>query len=201
MDQVQMVPMNPAEPSEAVTHNDHPHSHLVQQTSTAEPTCNEPATDATSAAAVTGIAKLSSNDKHTSACKSSHSSHARSQCSSLHQKDRGCKRARPTSSHKGPAGMGAATPLKDRTIPGTLKRRAEAVPLHALPSSVKMLKKCADVIDLTSDPDTPVTSQPSQVIRAASPQADRHEIITAGTKEDEAVSDSAIHHGMFSCPH
>lgn len=196
MTQVQMVPMNPAEPCEAVIHDDHPHSNLAQQTSTAEPTCNKPATDATSAAAVTGIATLSSNDKHTPACELTHSSHARSQHSSLHQKGRGCKRARPSSSHKGPVGLGAATPLKDRTIPGTLKRKAEAAPLHMLSSSVKMLKKCADVIDLTSDLDTPFTSQLSQVIRAASPQADRHEVITAGTKEE---SGSAMLRGLSSC--
>lgn len=196
MDQGQMVPMHPAEPSEAVIQDDHPHSNLVLETSTAEPTCIE---SATSAAAVTGIAKLSSNDKHTSACKPSHCSQARSQDSSLPQKDRGCKRARPSSSHNGPAGLGAATPLKDRTFLGTLKKSAKAASLHALPSSSMMLKKCADVIDLTSDLDTPVTAQPSQVIRAASPQADWHEVITAGTKEDKAVSGCAMLRGLSSC--
>ena len=184
--------MEHAEPSGAAIHVDHPDSSLDPRTSAAETMCSQPAA-AASVVAASGVAKQSSYDNQASTCKPSPCSIAL-----LHQNGRGHMGGRPSSSQRGPIGLGSALPFKGRAAPGILKRKAKAAPLHS--SSIKKLKRCHSVIDLTSDSDTPADAQPSKVIRNASSQISWRETDTSGTKQDEATIDSALQHGTSTWP-
>ena len=194
VDQVHVAdaPVKHAESSGAAIDVDHPDSSLDAQTSAIETICNQPAA-AASVVAASGVAKQSSHDSQVSTCKPSPCS-----TSLPLQSGRGHMRGRPNSSQRGPLGLGSATPLEDRAILGMLKRKAKAAPLQS--SSIKKLKRCHDVIDLTSDSDTPVSAQPSEVFRNASFQVNWRETDTSGTKQDEAVTDIAVQHGTSTCP-
>ena len=178
-----------ARSSGAATHGEHRQSSLDQHTSAAETICGQPATAATVFAAP-GVAKQRSHDSQKATCKPSHSA-----TGLLHQNGRGHIRGRPSSSQRGPVGLGSATPFKERATPSMLKRKAKAAPLDVRIGSVKKLKTCHDVIDLTSDFDTLVSAQPSQAIRTVPLQIDWHGTKTSGNKH-EAVRVDAMQFGM-----
>ncbi|KAL0039805.1 hypothetical protein WJX77_008519 [Trebouxia sp. C0004] len=83
----------------------------------------------------------------------------------LLQNHGGGKRAKP-SSQKTPMGLGSACPLRTQTIPSMLKRKAQAELSGEQLRTAKWPKASTEVIDLTCEPDTPVTTGQSQVATA-----------------------------------
>ncbi len=107
----------------------------------------------------------------------------------------GCKRAKPSSSQKTPLGLGSASPLRIQSIPSMLKRKAQAELLGEQLSTAKRLKACTEVIDLTSEPDTPDTAGRSQVATAAPFAQNWGEL--SGPVQTKAVEATVMQHGMF----
>jgi len=107
----------------------------------------------------------------------------------------GCKRAKLSSSQKTPLGLGSASPLRTQTIPSMLKRKAQAELLGEQLGTAKRLKACTEVIDLTAEPDTPITARRSQVATAAPFAQDWAEL--SGPMQSKAVEATVMQQGMF----
>ena len=107
----------------------------------------------------------------------------------------GCKRAKPSSSQKIPLGLGSASPLRTQTIPSMLKRKAQAELLGEQLGTAKRLKACTEVIDLTAEPDTPITARRSQIATAAPFAQGWAEL--SGPMQSKAVEATVMQQGMF----